>query len=140
MDVIAERTGGKAFYNTNDIMGSVRKAVDDSEVSYTLGFYLSQDELDSKFHEVKVKVDRKGVDVRARKGFLAYKDEGTVAMTKAKRDQLVQEAIRSPLDATGLTMAFPLESLRCPKNAPVIGLKALIDPSPKFPTRRSPPN
>ena len=101
MEMIAGRTGGKAFYNTNDIMGSVRRAIDDSEVSYTLGFYLSQDEMDSKFHELKVKVDRKGVDVRARKGFLAYKEAPPV-----KRDQVMREAVNSPLDATGITMAF----------------------------------
>ena len=101
MEMIAGRTGGKAFYNTNDIMGSVRRAIDDSEVSYTLGFYLSQDEMDSKFHELKVKVGRKGVDVRARKGFLAYKEAPPV-----KRDQVMREAVNSPLDATGITMAF----------------------------------
>ena len=104
MEMLASRTGGKAFYNTNDIMGSVRRAIDDSEVSYTLGFYLSQDEMDAKFHELKIKVDRKGVDVRARKGFLAFKDQE--ALSKTQRDQLVKEAVNAPLDATGITMAL----------------------------------
>ena len=37
MNTFAERTGGKAFYNTNDIHGAVRKAIDDSSVTYVLG-------------------------------------------------------------------------------------------------------
>lgn len=109
MEMIAQRTGGRAFYNTNDIMGSVRRAIDDSEVTYTLGFYLSQDEMDSRFHDIKVKVDRKGVDVRARKGFLAYKDQESAATPQAKWDQVIREAIHAPLEATGLTMAFRVD-------------------------------
>ena len=40
MNYIAEVTGGKASYNTNDIAGAIRTAVDDSEVTYTLGYYV----------------------------------------------------------------------------------------------------
>ena len=127
MEMIATRTGGKAFYNTNDIMGSVRRAIDDSEVSYTLGFYLSQDEMDSRFHEIKVKVDRKGVDIRARKGFLAYKDQEAAAIPQTKRDQLVREAINAPLDATGLTMAFRLDRADQVK-AGSVQATAFVDP------------
>ncbi len=35
---LAARTGGRAFTNTNDIAGAVRTAVDDSAITYTLGF------------------------------------------------------------------------------------------------------
>ncbi len=127
MEMIANRTGGKAFYNTNDIMGSVRRAIDDSEVSYTLGFYLSQDEMDSKFHEIKVKVERKGVDIRARKGFLAYKDQEAAAIPQIKRDQLVRDAINAPLDATGLTMAFRMDRADQVK-AGGVQVTAFVDP------------
>ena len=129
MEMIASRTGGKAFYNTNDIMGSVRHAIDDSEVTYTLGFYLSQDEMDSKFHELKVKVDRKGVDVRTRKGFLAYKDEAIAAVPQKKRDDLVREAIHAPLDATGVNMAFRFDRADQVK-AGSIQVAAFVDPKP----------
>jgi VWFA-related protein len=39
MKVLAERTGGKAFYGSNDLSGAIRRAIDDSRVTYTLGFY-----------------------------------------------------------------------------------------------------
>jgi hypothetical protein len=39
MKILAERTGGKAFYGTNDLSDAIRRAIDDSRVTYTLGFY-----------------------------------------------------------------------------------------------------
>ncbi len=59
MQALADYTGGRAFINTNDIRGAIRKAVEDSEVTYTLGFYPASETLDGKYHELKVKVDRK---------------------------------------------------------------------------------
>lgn len=128
MELIANRTGGKAFYNTNDITGAVRHAVDDSEVSYTVGFYLPREEMDSKFHELKVKVERKGVEVRTRKGYLAYKDaQASAELTPARRDKIVREAIAAPLDATGLTIAFRFD--RADQTQPgAIAVSAFVDP------------
>jgi len=48
MDYVAELTGGKAFHNTNDLAGAVRKAIDDSSVSYTLGYYATGEERDKQ--------------------------------------------------------------------------------------------
>ncbi len=39
MDTVADLTGGKASYHTNDIEGSIRRAIDDSRVTYMLGYY-----------------------------------------------------------------------------------------------------
>jgi VWFA-related protein len=64
MQELADETGGRAFYNNNDISGAIRKAVDDSDVSYTLGFYLNSGSLDGQFHELKIRVDRPGLEVR----------------------------------------------------------------------------
>jgi VWFA-related protein len=68
---MAENTGGRAFYNTNDIQHAIRDAVDDSEVTYTLGFYADTNALDARFHKLKVLVNRKHVEVRYRKGYMA---------------------------------------------------------------------
>src|SRR3989442_1340554 len=50
MNILADRTGGRAFYNTNDIQGSVRRAIEDSRVTYVLGFYPTHGNWDAKFH------------------------------------------------------------------------------------------
>ena len=54
MQKLADETGGRAFVNTNDLTGAIRDAVEDSAVTYTLGFYITQNSLDGKFHELKV--------------------------------------------------------------------------------------
>ncbi len=46
---LADETGGRAFYFNNDLAGSVRTAIADSEVSYTLGFYPSENALTASF-------------------------------------------------------------------------------------------
>jgi len=50
MELIAAQTGGVAFHDTNDIRGAISKALEDSEASYTLGFYPDSGRLDSSFH------------------------------------------------------------------------------------------
>jgi len=99
MQILADRTGGRAFFNTNDLTSAVRNAVNDAKVTYTLGFYPDGDEWDGKFHEIKVKVARSGVDVRYRKGFVAFTAHTPSAQAiKAE----IQNAIRTPLESTGI--------------------------------------
>jgi hypothetical protein len=38
MQEMAEKTGGQAFVNTNDLTGAIRAAVEGSGLTYTLGF------------------------------------------------------------------------------------------------------
>jgi VWFA-related protein len=113
MRVIAETTGGRAFYNTNDIQGAIHKAVQDSEVTYTLGFYLDSTKLDSKFHELKVRVDRNGLDVRHRKGYTASAENQP---TDQERKLAISDAIWSPLDATGISLTASLDTVDQPKS------------------------
>jgi len=102
----AEGTGGRALYNTNDIAGSIRKSIDDSRVSYLLGYYPSNDEWDGGFRELRVKVDRSGMDVRARKGYYAVPD---TTVTAAQRNAQLDEAIRSSLDSSELGLEVTVD-------------------------------
>ncbi len=112
MKMVAEDTGGQAFFNTNDIQGAIRKAVDDSEVTYTLGFYPDSKSLDSQYHALKVEVDRKGVEVRARKGYIASED---IPMTESDHRQRVLDALWSPIAATGITLSAKADRVDQPK-------------------------
>ncbi|HEU0138118.1 MAG TPA: VWA domain-containing protein [Bryobacteraceae bacterium] len=76
MEELAARTGGRAFYNSNDLKRAIETAIRDSELTYTLGFYPDAADMDGKFHELKVQTKRKGVRLRHRKGYLAL-GEGT---------------------------------------------------------------
>ncbi len=73
MKELASRTGGRAAYNTNDLSRAIRQAIDDSSVTYTIGYYSTDERQDGKFREIHVKVDRPHVDVRYRKGYFALK-------------------------------------------------------------------
>jgi len=99
---LASRTGGHAAYNTNDLSGAIRRAVDDGRVTYTLGYYPADAAEDGRFHEVKVTVDRSGVDVRFRKGYFAMRP---AAQTADSRRRDMRAAVWSPLYSTAIPVA-----------------------------------
>jgi len=103
MQELADETGGEAFVNTNDITGAIRKAVEDSAVTYTLGFYIDRDALDGKFHAIKIEVRGKGLTVRYPKGYFAFPD--TAATKNENSTRLVTE-VESPLESS----AIPLQA------------------------------
>jgi VWFA-related protein len=109
MEELADHTGGRAFYNTNDLARVIRTAVDDSQANYTLGFYPRNIHWDAKYHELKVKVARPGVHLRYRKGYYAALDNPANA---EQANALIQRALRSPLDTTGLGLTVNLEKDR----------------------------
>ena len=99
MNAMAERTGGRAAYNDNEISAAIRRAIDDSRVTYVLGFYPAQSELDSKFHNIKVEVKRPNSRVSYRKGYFALPEQ---TLSSQQREALLREATVGPLEATGL--------------------------------------
>ena len=58
--ILADRTGGKAFYGTNDIRSAVRSAFDDARFACTIGFYPDHGKWDGKYREIKVKSSLSG--------------------------------------------------------------------------------
>jgi VWFA-related protein len=69
MDQFAVSTGGRAYYNNNDVSGGIEEAIADSRSAYTIGFYLADNERDRRFHTLKVDVNRPGATVRYRRGY-----------------------------------------------------------------------
>ena len=111
MQDIAQRTGGRAFTLTNDIFGAIRTAIDDSRVTYTLGFYPESARLDGKFHPITIKLaERHGIALRYRKGYIDTPD--APGDPKQRKNDLEQAAL-SPLDAN----AIPLTARLSPSNA-----------------------
>jgi VWFA-related protein len=118
MQRLADETGGRAFVNTNDLTGAIRDAVEDSTVTYTLGFYIDSNSLDGKFHELKVQAHRPGLNLRYPKGYFALND--TLA-TQDERHNNFLTAIKSPLDSS----AIPLQILVSRVNQPAPNSLAL---------------
>jgi VWFA-related protein len=106
MKTIANRTGGRVFYNSNDIFGAVRSAVEEARVTYTLGYYPSHQEWDGRFHEVRVRVKRSGLRVRHRAGYFALADE---TLGEEQRRAKLDDAAWSPLEATSIGLVAKVE-------------------------------
>jgi VWFA-related protein len=107
METLAERTGGEAFYNDNDLGRAFRRAAEDSRVAYRLGYQPSHDQWNGKFREIEIAVARPGVRLRHRRGYFAQPDEPA---DDWYRSGVLGSAMWSPTDATrvGLTVrTFP---------------------------------
>src|ERR1019366_6409638 len=99
MNVLAERTGGRAFYNTNDLKTAVRQAIDDSRVTYVLGYYPSHDQWNGEFREIQIASKQPGLRLRFRRGYFAIPDS---AITVSQKEQMLTDALQSTLESTDL--------------------------------------
>jgi VWFA-related protein len=99
MQRFAEATGGKAYYHRNDLDHAVREAIEDSHVTYTLGFYLADNESDGEFHPLRVGVNRRGLDLRYRKGYYAGPDSSP---GPAGKQQGLEAELLNPLDSAAI--------------------------------------
>lgn len=92
-------SGGRAIENTNDLAGAIRKVIDDSASTYILSYYPDHNKWNGEFREIKVKVNRPGLEIRARKGYYAVADTTTAQERNAQK---LIDAVRSPLETTDL--------------------------------------
>jgi VWFA-related protein len=79
--VLAENTDGRAIVNRNDIAAGMKQITRDSSAYYLIGYNSAQAPTDGKFHEIKVKVKRPGLQVRARRGYWALNREEVARAT-----------------------------------------------------------
>jgi hypothetical protein len=69
---LALNTDGRAIVNRNDLVGGLKQIVSDTSAYYLLGYNSTFTATDGKFHEIKVREKRPGIQVRARKGYWAF--------------------------------------------------------------------
>src|SRR5262245_41909197 len=96
--VLADNTDGRAIVNRNDLDVGMKQITTDSSAYYLIGYNSTQAPSDGKFHEIKVRVKRPGVQVRARKGYWALNAEQTtraLAPPKPATPKAVDEALAS---------------------------------------------
>ena len=95
----AEMTGGKAYYNTNDLAGAFQRASDDGASYYLLGYYLDTKNTKPGWRQLKVKVKGKDLEIRARKGFFVTNATMNPEITRVND---MNFAIAAPFEATGI--------------------------------------
>ena len=70
---LAEDTGGFLIRDTNDLSSAFRRIDEDNRFHYLLSYTPSNADFDGKFRTIQVKVKREGMQVFARKGYLAVR-------------------------------------------------------------------
>ncbi|MBM3774827.1 MAG: VWA domain-containing protein [Acidobacteria bacterium] len=101
MLLLAQRTGGRAFLNSNDVRGALREALDESRSSYLVGYQPVHNQWDGRFRRIQVRLRPKGLEVRHRRGYLALPEQPQDEKT---RQALLRDALWSPLEATGIAL------------------------------------
>ena len=81
---LAENTNGSAIIHTNDLKGALLRVVDELTGYYLLRYYSTNTKSDGTFRSIRVKVNRPGVEVRARKGYRAWTANDVKAMNEAR--------------------------------------------------------
>jgi VWFA-related protein len=72
---LANETDGRAIVTRNTLNEGLAQILRDSSLYYLLGFSPTATQTDGKFHQIRVRVKRPKVDVRARKGYWASTPE-----------------------------------------------------------------
>ena len=114
MNSVAEQTGGKAFYNTNDLNRAIRDSMEDGSTYYTLGYYPEDKNWDGRFRRISVKVNRPGIKLHYRQGFYAVEPKDY-----ARQDQKILAIdLGTALDITNpISTALPFQAIVLPPSA-----------------------
>ena len=100
MQSIADMTGGRGTYGTNNVAQAIGEAVADTELTYSLGFYPSEAGENGSFRTIDVEVaGRTGVNAQHRPGYFAFQDPESATLPD------LAEVLASPLDATSIGLA-----------------------------------
>ena len=70
LNQLSDFTGGKAFYNRNDLEGGLRNVTADVGSYYLVGYKPKHKKKEGRFHRIEVRLKRSGAIARYRQGYL----------------------------------------------------------------------
>ncbi len=105
-DGLADDSGGFVVRNMNDLAKGIQRIANETQAYYLLGYIPSNAARDGRFRKIQVKIvpgKRRGLTVRARKGYYAPGDDGKqTAEQKRGVDPVFQAALDSPWVQDGI--------------------------------------
>ena len=126
MEAFATLTGGVAYHDNNDITGSIRSAMEDSRLVYTLAYTPGHGEWNSEYRKIKVEVKRSGVHLRYRSGYLATP---YTPLDPKQKDHVLAEAQWSPIEAAEIGLKFQAVPTTMAGGKPGVRFAILADPA-----------
>lgn len=118
---IANRTGGRAFFNRNDLETGLRRAITDARFTYALAYAPNHNTWKGEWRKIKVTVDRPDVAVLARSGYFALPDPRPIRVKD--RAQFLSEVAASPIESAEI----PLEvHIATAPNAAAVSVDATV--------------
>jgi VWFA-related protein len=96
---LASDSGGFTVRNSNDLAAGLKRISDETRVYYLLGYNPTNAARDGAFRKIEVKVrGRRGLEVRARKGYYAPSDTAATPAARPGTDPVFQSALDSPYE------------------------------------------
>lgn len=83
MQTLAENTDGLAVVNTNNLKAGLARVTEALRAYYLLGYYSTNTKFDGRPRRIKVSVKQPGVEVTARRGYVAPSEEERLARAAA---------------------------------------------------------
>jgi len=90
---IADKTGGQAYYNRNDIDNALSDGISDGSTYYTVGYYPQNKKWDGRFRKIEVKTNRSGAHLRYRTGYFALDRDAYAARHPEQSDKDFSQAL-----------------------------------------------
>ncbi len=105
---LAKETGGRTYFNSNDMVGSVKSALDDQKGFYLVAYQPDSETFDPKtrrFNKLEVKLKRPGMNVRYRSGFFGIAEKDVKPPVQTPIQQMVS-ALSSPFSSNGINISL----------------------------------
>jgi VWFA-related protein len=83
MDELASETGGHAYYDTNDLKNAMRLSIEGGSSYYTIAYAPRKQNWDSRYHHIRVRLSRRGLEAEYHKGYFA------APVQRASRDEAI---------------------------------------------------
>lgn len=90
---LALNTDGAVVLNTNDVTDGVARMMAGLDAYYLMQYYSTNTKLDGRFRSISVRVNRPGVKVRARRGYLAPTEEEARAAGVAAKPVVLPDGV-----------------------------------------------
>jgi VWFA-related protein len=93
---LASGTGGFPIFNTNDFLAGLERISHELNEYYILGYVPPRPTHDGSYHRIQVKVEQKGLAVRARNGYYDMRGSGSDLLAGDPVEKTLEARVASP--------------------------------------------